>query len=59
MFARTRLAAIIPALCAILIVLRLTVLKTAHTSDLSLGLSVGVLSGISILSILFLRRRTA
>jgi len=53
------LLALIPALCAVVITLRLTVLKSAHTSDFSLGASVGILLGISIISIAVLRRRTS
>jgi hypothetical protein len=40
-----------------LIVLRLTGLKSAATSDLSLGVSVGILLGLSILSFLLLKPR--
>jgi hypothetical protein len=40
-----------------LIVLRLTVLKSAATSDINLGISVGILLGLSILSFLLLKPR--
>jgi hypothetical protein len=56
---KTRILFFVPAFCALLIVLRLTVLKSVRTSDFSLGTSVGVLIGISIISIIALRRRTA
>jgi hypothetical protein len=46
----------VPALCALLIALRLTVIKTPGTSDFTLGATVGMLLGISIVSILALRR---
>jgi hypothetical protein len=59
MLNKARTLTFVPALCALLIVLRLTVLKSVHTSDFSLGTSVGVLIGISIISIVALRRRTA
>jgi len=58
MFNKTPLLIVVSALCAILIVLRLTVLRTSHTSDLSLGLSIGVLIALSILSVISLRRET-
>jgi hypothetical protein len=57
MFKTTRFLRFVPAFCALLIVLRLTVLKTAATSDLSLGISVGILLGLSILSFLLLKPR--
>jgi hypothetical protein len=47
----TVLLALIPALCAILIALRLTMLKSVHTGDFSLGVSVGFILGLSIVSI--------
>jgi hypothetical protein len=47
----------VPAFCALLIILRLTVFKSAHTSDLSLGISVGILLGLSILSFLTLKHK--
>jgi len=47
----------IPAFCALLIILRLTIFKSAHTSDLSLGISVGILLGLSILSFLTLKHK--
>jgi hypothetical protein len=56
---KTRILRFVPAFCALLIVLRLTVLKTAATSDVSLGVSVGILLGLSILSFLLLKRRPA
>jgi hypothetical protein len=57
MLNKTRALRFVPAFCALLIVLRLTVLKSAHTSDLSLGISVGILLGLSILSFLLLKPR--
>jgi hypothetical protein len=57
MLNKTRILRFVPAFCALLIVLRLTVLKTAGTSDLSLGISVGILLGLSILSFLLLKPR--
>jgi hypothetical protein len=57
MSSKTRVLRFVPAFCAFLIVLRLTVLKSAHTSDLSLGISVGILLGLSILSFLLLKPR--
>jgi hypothetical protein len=59
MFNKTHILRFVPAFCALLIVLRLTVLKTAATSDVSLGVSVGILLGLSILSFLLLKRRPA
>jgi hypothetical protein len=57
MLNKTRILRFVPAFCALLIVLRLTVLKTAATSDVSLGVSVGILLGLSILSFLLLKPR--
>jgi hypothetical protein len=57
MLNKTRILRFVPAFCALLIVLRLTVLKNAATSDLSLGVSVGILLGLSILSFLLLKPR--
>jgi hypothetical protein len=57
MLNKTRILRFIPAFCALLIVLRLSVLKSAATSDLSLGVSVGILLGLSILSFLLLKPR--
>ncbi|MGB8522036.1 MAG: hypothetical protein WCD43_03630 [Candidatus Acidiferrales bacterium] len=57
MLNKTRILRFVPAFCALLIVLRLTVLKNAATSDLSLGASVGILLGLSILSYLLLKPR--
>jgi hypothetical protein len=57
MLNKTRILRFVPAFCALLIVLRLTVLKTAATSDVSLGISVGILLGLSILSFLLLKPR--
>jgi len=56
---KTRILRFVPAFCALSIVLRLTVLKTAATSDVSLGVSVGILLGLSILSFLLLKPRPA
>ena len=47
----------VPAFCAVLVVLRLTVFESAHTSDLSLGISIGILLGLSILSFLTLKHK--
>jgi hypothetical protein len=58
MIDKRRLLGVVPGLCAALIGLRLTVLKTPGTSDLSLGLSIGILVGISILSVLLHKRPT-
>jgi hypothetical protein len=57
MLNKTRILRFVPAFCALLIVLRLTVLKSAATSDVSLGVSVGILLGLSILSFLLLKPR--
>jgi hypothetical protein len=57
MLNKTRILRFVPAFCALLIVLRLTVLKSAATSDISLGVSVGILLGLSILSFLLLKPR--
>ena len=57
MLNKTRVLRFVPAFCALLIVLRLTVLKSAQTSDLSLEISVGILLGASILSFLLLKPR--
>jgi len=57
MLNKTRILRFVPAFCALLIVLRLTELKNAATSDLSLGISVGILLGLSILSFLLLKPR--
>jgi hypothetical protein len=57
MLNKTRILRFVPAFCALLIVLRLTVLKTAATSDINLGISVGILLGLSILSFLLLKPR--
>jgi hypothetical protein len=57
MLNKTRILRFVPAFCALLIVLRLSVLKSAATSDLSLGVSVGILLGLSILSFLLLKPR--
>jgi hypothetical protein len=46
-----------PAFCALLIILRLTVFQSANTSDLNLGISIGILLGLSILSFFTLKRR--
>ncbi|HXN73295.1 MAG TPA: hypothetical protein VN861_12180 [Candidatus Acidoferrales bacterium] len=54
---KTRVFRFVPAFCALLVVLRLTVLKSAQTSDLSLEISVGILLGASILSFLLLKPR--
>jgi hypothetical protein len=54
---KTRILRFVPAFCALLIVLRLTVLKSAATSDISLGVSVCILLGLSILSFLLLKPR--
>jgi len=58
MFNNTRVLTVIPAVCAVLVVLRLTLLRTSQTSDFSLGLSTGILIGLSVLSVLSLNRRT-
>ena len=47
----------VPAFCALLIILRLTVFQSANTSDLSLGISIGILLGLSILSFLTLKHK--
>jgi hypothetical protein len=57
MFNKSSVLKFVPAFCALLLVLRLTVLKSAQTSDLSLGISVGILLGLSILSFLLLKPR--
>ncbi|HEX2776064.1 MAG TPA: hypothetical protein VHN10_05435 [Candidatus Acidoferrales bacterium] len=57
MLNKTRILRFVPAFCALLIVLRLSVLKSAATSDISLGVSVGILLGLSILSFLLLKPR--
>jgi hypothetical protein len=57
MLNKTRVLRFVPAFCALLVVVRLTVLKSAATSDLSLGVSVGILLGLSILSFLLLKPR--
>jgi hypothetical protein len=57
MISKTRVLRFVPAFCALLVVLRLTVLKSAATSDLSLGISVGILLGCSILSFFLLKPR--
>jgi hypothetical protein len=57
MFYKTRVLRFVPAFCALLVVLRLTVFKSADTSDLSLGISVGILLGLSILSFLLFKPR--
>jgi hypothetical protein len=57
MFNKTRVLRFVPAFCALLIVLRLTVFKSAHTSDLSVGINVGILLGLSIWSFLALKHR--
>ncbi len=57
MIHKARILRFVPAFCALLIVLRLTVFKSADTSDLSLGISVGILLGLSILSFLALKPR--
>ena len=54
---KTSLWRLVPAFCAVLVVLRLTVFKSAYTSDLSLGISVGILLGLSILSFLTLKHK--
>jgi hypothetical protein len=43
-------AAVVPALCAVLISL-VTVVRPVHLSDFSLGLIVGALIGLSIVSL--------
>jgi hypothetical protein len=48
---------LVPAFCAALVVLRLTVFKSAYTSDLTLGISVGILLALSILSFLTLKHK--
>ena len=53
------LLALVPALCAVLIALIITVLKSGHISDFSFGASVGVLLGISIISIVVQKRKTS
>lgn len=45
MFKSTRIFKFVPAFCALLIVLRLTVLKSSATSDLSLGSALAFFSG--------------
>jgi hypothetical protein len=57
MSSKTSLWRFIPAFCALLIILSLTIFKSAHTSDLSLGISVGILLGLSILSFLTLKHK--
>jgi hypothetical protein len=57
MLYKTRVLRFVPAFCALLVVLRLTVFKSADTSDLSLGISVVILLGLSILSFLLLKPR--
>jgi hypothetical protein len=57
MLNKVRVLRFVPAICALLIVLRLIVVKTAATSDVSLGISVGILLGLSILSFLLLKPR--
>jgi hypothetical protein len=57
MSSKTSLWRLVPAFCALLVVLRLTVFKSAYTSDLSLGISVGILLGLSILSFLTLKHK--
>jgi hypothetical protein len=57
MMNRQRMLKLVPALCAIFIVLVNTVLKPAHASDFSVGLVVGVLLGISILALRALNRK--
>jgi hypothetical protein len=56
MFNRTRLLLLAPALCAVFIALEVTVLRPAHVSDFSLGASVGIFIGLSIMAILALKR---
>jgi hypothetical protein len=55
---KRRLLGVVPGLCAALIILRLTVLKTPGTSDVSLGVSIGILVVISILSVILHQRPT-
>jgi predicted small secreted protein len=55
---KRRLLGVVPGLCAALIILRLTVLKTPSTSDVGLGVSIGILVGISILSVILHKRPT-
>ena len=52
---RICLLTFIPVLCAIFIVLGLTMLKPSHETDLTRGISTGVLIGLSILSIAALK----
>jgi hypothetical protein len=59
MLRNARLLRLVPAVCAIFIVLSLTVLRPHHTSDFTRGVVVGVFLGISILSLLALKRKTA
>jgi hypothetical protein len=54
---KTSLWRLVPAFCAALVVLRLTVFKSAYTSDLTLGISVGILLALSILSFLTLKHK--
>jgi hypothetical protein len=53
---RTRVVTLVPVFCAIFIV-GLTVLRPAHASDLTLGASTGFLIGLSILSLVSLKRK--
>ena len=55
MFGKSRLLRVVPALCAVLIALML--LRSAGVSDFRLGLSAGVLIGLSISAILSLKRK--
>jgi hypothetical protein len=48
---------VVPALCAIMIALLLTVLRPAHASDFTLGTITGILVGLSIVSVVSLKRR--
>jgi hypothetical protein len=57
MSSKSSLWRFVPAFCALLIILRLTVFQSANTSDLNLGISIGILLGLSILSFFTLKRR--
>jgi hypothetical protein len=59
MLEKRRLLAAVPALCGVSITLLLTVLRPVESSDLSVGVSVGVLLGISLLSVISLMRKTS
>jgi len=59
MLKRSRLLVILPPLCAVLIVLRLTVLRSPHENDIGLGLSVGILLGIAVVAVFMFVRKAA